>query len=292
MSDLTERAMLAGLSIGIWSGTIHDRDVTEEAAKANDADLVGAGRYQKQIISRRYLKGVNQWASRAKNAYDVMTLPWSKGQRILSNLGFLPFTEEMRLCRLGFEAARSDFVANGYDEAKANGRVRLGKMYDEADYPTPDNVLKKFNFSVEINPLPAAGDFRVKLTDAQVKNITKDIEFRTKERLQGAVDDVFERVKDVTGKMVEKLRGYQPAADGKGPANSFQATLITNINELADLLPILNITGDPRIEKLQKQLKEELVQHGPEVLKADAKVRNDTAAKAEAILRRVSGYLA
>jgi hypothetical protein len=74
--------------------------------------------------------------------------------------------------------------------------------------------------------------------------------------------------------------------------SNFHDSTVYNIKELADILPALNLTGDPRLVQLQQQLVDELVEHSPEILKMDPKLRSDTARKAEKIFNKVKGFLA
>jgi hypothetical protein len=94
--------------------------------------------------------------------------------------------------------------------------------------------------------------------------------------------------------MVERLKNYSPpTGKGKGQMGvNFQDSTVYNIKELADILPALNLTGDPRLVELQVQLEDELVAYSPEILKSDAKARSDTARKAEKIYAKVKGFLA
>ena len=291
MSKLSERAVIAVQHIGCWSGSSHDSDITEEVSEQHNADLKDAGRYSKQLISRKFLRHVSSHAGVARRTHRLLTLPWEdNGSRILSTMGYQAYTEQMRLKRLAFEAAVGEFcqqLPSYVEEAKK----RLGSMFDSADYPVAEVIAKKFYLDVEIKPVPEAGDFRAELSNVSTAAIVKDIERRTDLRLEAAMNDVFERVADVTGKMVERLRAYKPA-NGGTVENNFRDSLVYNVKELADLLPSLNITGDKRLDDLQKRLLADLVVHSPEVLKDNDRLRAKTADAAEKILAKVNSYLA
>lgn len=291
MSRLSERAVLAGLHIGTWSGTLHDRDVTEEVSDSHKADRKDSGRYVKQLISKKALHHVGSHISAARRAHKLLTLPWDDlGTRILSNRGYIAYTDQMRLRTQAVNAAAHEFCAN-YDQYVNEAKTRLGSMFSQEDYPSAENVQKKFYVDVEIKPVPEAGDFRAELSNDSVKAIVKDIETRTEARLQAAVNDVFERIADVTGKMVERLRLYKPSADGSRPEHTFKDSLVYNIQELADLIPVLNITNDIRLDALQQRLLNDLVEHSPDLLRDDERLRNKTADAAEKILKKVQGFL-
>ncbi len=291
MSKISERAVIAALHVGCWSGSSHDREITEEVSATHSADMKDAGRYSKQLISRKFLHHVSTHAGVARRTHRLLTLPWEDdGSRILSTVGYQAYTEQMRLKRLAFEASVGEFceqLPSYVEEAKR----RLGSMFSLEDYPVAEVIARKFYIDVEIKPVPEAGDFRAELSEASIKAITKDIERRTDLRLEAAMNDVFQRVADVTGKMVERLRAYKPA--NGGPAeNNFRDSLVYNVKELADLLPTLNITGDKRLDDLQKRLLADLVVHSPEILKDNDRLRAKTADAAEKILAKVNSYLA
>jgi hypothetical protein len=289
---LSERAMLSTLHRGMWSGSKHDQQVTEDTAEAHKVDTKEAGRYSKQLISRKFLSKVASKMTVARQTHRILTLPWDdEGTRILSAQGYLHYTQVMRTCRLGVESAAGEFLKNYPDHIRV-AKTLLGNMFNSEDYPSAEELKKKFYLDVEIKPIPEAGDFRTKLANNTVKAIADDIERRTNERIEAAVKDVFQRIVDVTGKMAERLGSYEPS-QGEGKASGlFRDSLIYNVKELADLLPSLNIVDDPRLDGLAKQLNADLVQHSPEILRTDAKIRKQTALKADKIFKKVSTYLA
>jgi hypothetical protein len=287
MTALSERTMLTALHLGAWSGNAVDRQVTEEVSESHKADIQDAGRYSKRLASPKFFRDVNAAYSLGRQTHRVLTLPWSDdGTRILSTLGYQHYTEQMRLIRLKADAAIRQFSAQ-YDDIKREAKVRLGTMFDGSEYPEPETVLKKFYFDVEIKPTPEKGDFRAQLADNTVKAITKDIERRTNARIEAAVADIYQRVYDSVNKMAKKLAEYDPSTkDG-----AFRDSLVYNINALADLIPSLNITGDPKLNDLATRLKRDLVEHSPEILRADTKARSETQRKAEALAKRAKAFL-
>lgn len=288
--NLSERAMLASLHISSWSGMQVDREVTD-AVNADFKAQAKAGRYNKRLVASEFLEGITLAHSRARSAHKLLTLPWEdNGKRVLATVGYINYTTIMKECRLKAEAAVREFLTDPtpyINEAK----VRLGDMFNADDYPDSDALKDKFGFDVEIAPMPEATDFRAKVSDESMKAIIKDIERRSDERLETAMKDVFVRIHDVVQRMSERLREYTPAKDDQKRQGIIRDSVVYNINELADLLPTLNITGDKRIDELAKQLKDELVEHSPEILRANTKVRQDTISKADKILKKVGTYL-
>jgi hypothetical protein len=288
MSNLNERAMLVTLRISSWAGMMHDKEVTEDVNESYKA-AKEAGRYNKRLVASSFLKGVAQAHSKARKTHKVLTLPWEyDGTGILASAGYLNYVALMKDCRRQAETQVKQFLTMRDDYIK-DGAVRLGKMFDAEDYPSNEEVEAKFGFDVEISAVPDAGDFRVALGDETVKAVVKGIEKRTNDRLQNAMDDVFRRIEELVKHMVDKLRAYEPKAGGR-QETIIRDSIVQNIFELTRVLPILNITNDPRITELEKRLTADLVA-SPVMLRTDAKLRATTISKADAILRKVQSYM-
>lgn len=293
MTKLSERAMLVTLRISSWGGMMHDKEVSEAVNADFKADAKKAGRYNKRLVDSQFFTEVSSAHNHARQVHRLLTLPWEDdGTRILTTQGYLSYQEKMKACRDQAEAATRAFV-EAMPEAIQEARTRLGDMFSEDDYPNDNELKNKFGFDVEVKNLPEAGDFRAQVGDAQMKAIIKDIEKRANARMEAAMDDVFIRVRDVVGNMVERLRAFQPAdpAKGKKVEGRIRDTVVYNIHQLAELLPTLNITGDNRIEDLRVALLQDLVEHSPEILRADTKVRQATISKADKLLKKVEAYL-
>ena len=284
---LSERAMLTSVSIGSWSGKAIDRDVTDEVSENHNADPRDSGVYNKLLISKKALRPVHSKIALVRQTHRTLTLPWDDSARILAANGYLHYTKCMRDGRLAVEEA-AKALAKQFPEWIEEAKGRLGSMFDASEYPSGETVLKRFSVDVEVKPIPEAGDFRTKLSEATVKAVTKDIEKRTKERVERAINDVFERIVNVTGTMADKLTKYEGS---QGQEGSFRDSLVYNIVQLGELIPALNITGDPKLDALGKELLKNCGTNSPELLRSDAKLRKQTALNAEKLAKKAKSFL-
>jgi hypothetical protein len=291
MSTLSERAMLVTLHISAWGGMAFDKEVSEEVNESFKADKTEAGRYNKRLVAKNFLTSVSAAHSALKKSHKLYTLPWEDdGTRILSTVSYTRYHKEMLEGKRRVEGEVKKFV-EGLPEYIKEAKIRLGDMFNEEDYPTEQELKKKFKVDIEVNKVPEAKDFRAKLSEDATKAIIKDIEQRCDGRLNRAMNDIFERTLEKVGLLKDKLRSYQPAKDGQKSNGVIRDSLVYNINEFAQMLPLLNIMGDSRIDDLQKQLIDELVEHSPEILRTDTKVRQQVLSKADALLKKVKGYM-
>lgn len=291
MTELSERAILVTLHISSWSGMMVDREITDDVNESYKASKE-AGRYNKRLVASSFFKEISLAHNHARTAHRVLTLPWEDdGTRILATAGFMAYQEKMRDCKRKAEAAVKGFLETP-DPYITEAKQRLASMFNIEDYPDADTLKSKFGFDVEVRALPDAADFRAKLDEKQVAAVVKDIERRTNDRLETAMNDVFKRIAAVVEHMSKRLKEYVPPKEGNKAEGLIRDSVVYNIHELAsEVLPLLNVTNDPRITTLQQQLLSELVEHSPEILRADSKVRLATATKADKLLKKVQGYM-
>lgn len=286
-NHLAERAMLANVSISQWSGRKLDRKVTDDANKAANAKA-DAGRYNKLLLPAEAFKPITTAVSAARDEHMRRTLPWSDaGPRILMAVGYDDYAKAMKVHHDDFDAAVRKFVAD-YPAYLASAPDRLGDMFDPEDYPAADDVANRFAFRFEISSVPEGKDFRASVSDSQAARIREEIEARAQEAIDRAARDVWQRVADVAGHMVERLRAFKPGER----TGVFRDTLVGNISDLVAVLPALNVKADPALDAIAARLKDELCDVPPDTLRISETARNRVADKAEAILKDVSAYLA
>lgn len=289
-AKLSDRCILTSLRIGIWSGRTTDSEVTEEARAKHNAEA-GAGTYSKQLIGRKFLSDINKHASAARRSHELLSNPWDDGgTRILTNRMHAKYSEEMRLKKAAFNAAVKALITlYGNGEHLAEAKQRLGSMFNADDYPSTEDLGAKFSFDIEFKPVPDNSQLPkwVGLSETAVKAITKDVERRFDERTQAAMRNVYGRIADVLNTMVDKLRNYEPDTTGKG----FRDSLVWNIEQVADVVPYLNITDDQGLAQLAERMKTELTANDPYLLRTNANVRKQTQDKAEQLLNKIKRYL-
>jgi hypothetical protein len=75
-----------------------------------------------------------------------------------------------------------------------------------------------------------------------------------------------------------------------GEATRFHGTLVSNVQKLAETLPMLNVTKDPRVQQLCDDMVR-LTHHKVDVLKGDNGLRADTAKNARRLSERARAWM-
>ncbi|MBC6714769.1 hypothetical protein H9Q09_01035 [Aurantimonas sp. DM33-3] len=290
-NTLAARAMIVTLSMSQWTGRRLDRQITDEVNSSHNA-AADAGRYNKLLLDKTALDPIAKIANAARTEFNERTLPWlDGGSRIMSNQLYMQHAAWFRRVKGEFDAAVDAFIAE-YPKHVADARVRLNGMFNLDDYPTVSEIRDKFSIDMKVMPVPSADDFRVSMSEAQAAEIRAEIEAHVQKATKTAVSDVYRRIAEVTGRMVERLNGYKPAK-GKGDRSEgiFKDSLVENVRDLIGILPSLNITGDPELAAMADKLAP-LAAYDAAVLRKDEGKRRDVAAEAAKILEDVSGFLA
>lgn len=285
---LHERAMLVDLSISRWRAKASDRTATREVAEKHKVG-VGMGEYKKLLVAKEALAKVRSLATEARAIHKFHTLPWNdSGCRILSAAGYFAYAEAIRKVRERFDEATVEFMVE-YRKHVTDAKKLLGDLFDEGQYPKDEAALRaRFAIDIRILPFPAAEDFRVKLSRETVETVRSQIQADLQKTMQVAMQDVWGRVHAVVAHMAERLQAYKVTK--KGVENSFRDSLVTNIKELLDVLPSLNVTGDPQLDAVAEEMRAALLPE-PTVLRDDEKVRSATAKAADRILKKMEAFI-
>lgn len=277
---LQNDAMIVRLSISVWTARKFDKSVTAQVASDYAVDDT-VGRYNKVLIAKDAIKSITQVVSSARTFHYENTLPWDDGGgRLLPSKNFVKYSKKMRAFKEKYEGAVRDFLDN-YDSYRDDSAVKLGRMFNPADYPGKQEIGQKFGFSTDIEPVPVSSDFRVSLQSEEADSIKSEMDKRLKERLADATRDLYVRLNDVIAKFAERLADKDAV---------FRDSLVENVVELVNLLPNLNVMNDPKLEAICTETKKKLLAMEPDTLRKDEVVRAKAVKDSKAILDKMSSY--
>jgi len=278
---LHDEAMIVRLSISKWTARKFDKTITQKVIREyGTAD--DSGRFNKVLIAKESIQVIDRAATAARAFHYEQTLPWDDaGGRILPAKNFMAYSKEMRTLKEKFGEAVREFVQN-YPQYREEAETRLSGMFNPADYPSTHEIERKFDFGTDIEPVPHADDFRVKLQKRDSDRISKALEESVDRRVKNATEDLFRRLAEVTKRFAETL---------SNPDAIFRDSLVENAVELVNLLPRLNVANDPELEKIRKEVSKKLASQDAENLRNAPKVRQKAADDAQAILDKMSGFL-
>lgn len=287
ISPLASRAMLISISISVWEGRKTDK--TASAKVTRDANAkTGRAKVIKNLLDETALAKIISIRQKIYAWHRSLTSPWNRGQDIISSLMYEKYIREFRELQDEFETERESVLAQ-YAGYRAAAETDMGDLFNPADYPSVQNMRHKFRCSEpDISPLPQAADFRCDIPAAEFAATQAAIAAATENRIREAMRNVCERIATVVGHMAEKLKNYS-AGDDETRATPMRESMLTNIADLIDLLPGLNLTNDARISAICERMKE-LTDTETDELKANAALRKELGAKAAKIAADVADF--
>jgi hypothetical protein len=279
---ITERAMLAAVHIRIWTAVKHDRKISRDVADQHGASQ-NAGRYNKQLLrGAEKLEELRSLAGQVRQYFYKITLPWSdEGLRLLPSNLYFDFTTRMREFEASFEQGVESFL-EVYPQYIDQVRPELNGLFRQEDYPAADKLRKKFGVKLEILPIPSGNDFRVQMSAEEQARVSREIDTNVRQSLVHGTEDLWKRLREVVSHMVDRLNE---------PESHFHATLVTNVLDLVELLPHLNVNGDVDLNRIAEQARQRLCNYSAQDLKKHEVLRVATASDAAEIVAGINSVL-
>jgi hypothetical protein len=273
--------MAVSLRISQWAARRLDRKEAAALAAQHNVPTDILSVPKRLLPMAAPLEKVHKLSGEIRTLYYSRTVPWMyDGVNVMKADTYLDFVQTVRPMLADWKTSAADFV-HQYPALKAQAKLIMNGLYKEEDYPSPDEMERKFNIDLLFFPLPNPEDFRIKASDAEQAALRQQLEDNIKASYQASMRSVWERLYDVVSKAHERL---------SDPRNKFHDTLVSNAQELCALLPSLNIADDPHLETLRQELEGSLCRHTPDSLRQPGHTRSQTAAKMADIMAKMGAF--
>lgn len=281
---LAERAILMRMSAGLPG-----KNRTDKALSASVKSEHGLGQKSGRWIKTKYpdwaLEPLEKLITEARAYHAAVTLPFDNGIGILPAALIMEYGDKMRQYRGQFDCLVQSHFVPKYPEMIEWAKLEYNGTFDSEDYPPVGALLFLFYFKTEPLPVPDAGHFEGAMSsllgvDAESVNI------RVMDAMQEAQKELMRRMIEPVQSMARKL-GEEPK-NGKDDI-VFRDSLVGNVQAIAELVPKLNIGGDPVIYKFAADMLA-LTRYTPNVLRTDKATRSEAARLADETAKRLSAY--
>lgn len=203
--SLASSAMLVELGISVWTARKLDRRASADVTTSNHAKE-GVARVNKDLLGGSdLLTAIQKFAGNARLSHYAMTMPWSdSGLRILPTTKYFDYVKAMTDLQNEFDKLVHKFLQQY--EWEVNGvQLKLGSLFDPAEYPSLSKVQSKFAFRLNYIPLPEAGDFRIDIGTEAANHMRAQYEEFYTAQLSRAMNDIWERTYEALSRMSERL---------------------------------------------------------------------------------------
>lgn len=280
IAGIARSAVLCTVFISTYSGRKQDKSTAEEVALSKGAGSKRAvSMYKSLFADSTELGAITSYASAIREQHYKLTLPWDDfGARLLPTAQLLSYQSTMTSMVEEFDRLVAAFLTR-YDSLVAVAAFKLGAMFDRNEYPTRDELLRKFKVFINFTPLPTSGDFRLDIETEVMDEMAAKYEALADERVGQAVNDAWVRLHEMLQRLSKNLNVPE---DGKKPR--LHDSMMDNAIELCELLTSLNITQDPALETARLKLEKALFGIDTTDLRESDELRKETKVKVDAIL--------
>lgn len=274
---ISNAAMLTELNISVWTANKVDKEASRKVVDDNHA-AADSGHFRKNLMAGSTLrKDIADYAAGCRMWHNTRTMPWAdRGPRLLPTSLFFDYKTEANARKSYFDSKVSEFLL-AYPRLVQTAQNYLGDLFNQDDYPHPDEVASKFGYRLVFSPVPDAGDFRLDLPAQELNAMRTQYEANANERVEAAMKEQWGKLHDMVSRMSERL--------GLEEKTRWYDTFLTNAHEMCGMLTHLNITRDPTLEAARRELERAIAGVDIDDIKDSEDTRTDVKGKLDNILK-------
>tara|TARA_R110002020_G_scaffold157450_5_gene340258 strand:- start:14 stop:889 length:876 start_codon:yes stop_codon:yes gene_type:complete len=288
MATLRNKCILVRLRVKEFPNKKNDPSLTRKLANLLNADPRSLESKKTllecpAITELQKLKGDTR-----NNIVNRLGSPFEVGERIMAQSLLDQLEHEYAIAKQAWDDAKNEL--RGQTEAAIERAKRsLGDAFNSDDYPSVEEIVSRFTMALTYRPLPDTHDFRIdNLSHDRNEELRVNIESDVDQSISDAMQSVEDRLVDTVSHLGEVCAKYGHDAKGK-VVGRFKDSTVEKVTELAELLPHLNITDDPRIAKAATELKAKLSNITPDKIKNSLGERERITADTKSILDNLGG---
>lgn len=282
---LSNRAMLVSLSQRIWSAAKADRSIAERIEDDANAERRSM-RVVKQLAPSHYLLPIKRIAELGDAQHARLTLPGIvKGQQLLATRTFDEYAIIQSQLKEAFWAEVDRFI-DIYPKIIEMAPDRLGSAYNAEDYPSPKNIRSYFDYQVRFSPVPEADNWFLNDVDNDaLAELRNEVENQKNEMFRCAAKELMDRTKEVLEKLAKQATEFDK---DKNSGGMLRAVTIDAVKDMAHLVNSMNITGDPTLEAIGREMVDNFANLDDKELRHSEEARNRVADITQRILQKMA----
>ncbi len=164
------------------------------------------------------------------------------------------FREKISVAILDLDEARENYIQH-YPALVAASERDLGELFDRSQYPPIDHIRDLFTTKISYWPIPDSNHFLAEISEEAAKEAKDSIESEIEQRLIDATYDMVKRAKEVVSIYIDKLEKFRINDENGKSENNFRDSLVDNLKDTACLIEQMNMTDNPQINKVIKDLR-------------------------------------
>jgi hypothetical protein len=249
---LSSSAMLVHLSIGVWTASKKDKAASAEVADSHGANR-NLTRTYKTIIDSPKLDAIKALAATIHSTNRAATLDWAGEMRLLTTANYFKHHAALTAYETEFWRLVDDMLSTDYTWGITQMQLKLGTMFNAADYPSVSELRNKFSFKLSYMMLPKMGDIRLDIAQEAQDQLKLHYEKVVTEAITNAMTGLWTRLYEIL-RVVSRQLAVERDAEGKEIKGRIFDGSIDTMRELIGLLETCNLTNDPTMQRMQRTL--------------------------------------
>lgn len=279
---LQDKAVLVKFSSGMPGNTRKDIKITADT-QARYQMGAKAGRWIKQLFPDEALAPCAQIKNEFYTWLGEHTLEWpDEGLALLPSLLHFDVCQKEREFKTRWESAVQTFFAN-WEKWIEWGKKEHNGTFDATQY-NESKARRAFKFKVEFRPIPESSQYAQDIS-ALIGSDATEVDAMVQEATTSAMNALWQRLREPLAHMVDFLG----SVEGK-ERTRFCESLLSNIRDIVKLIPALNIGQDKQLADFAAQIESAIAGLSIDALKDSKSTREETARKAQEILKAMDGY--
>ena len=250
--SLSSSAMLVHLSIGVWTASKKDKAASAEVADSHGANR-NLTRTYKTIIDSPKLDAIKAMASTIHGMNRAATLDWAGDMRLLTTANYFKHHQALTAYEQEFWRLVDDMLTTDYTWGITQMQLKLGTMFNAADYPSVSDLRQKFSFRLSYMMLPEMGDIRLDIAREAQDQLKLHYEKVVRDSINTAMTGLWTRLYDIL-KVVSRQLAVERNPDGTETKGRIFDGSIDTLRELIGLLDTCNLTNDPSMQRMARDL--------------------------------------
>lgn len=247
---LHRRNFLVALHTKAIGNKRKDTSASDEIYKKFHSDAK-MGQFVKHLFNPKSLSRINSLRVNATQTMQKVGIPWNNGWYAVNVNRFEELRGLFRDMSKEWDIAVNAWLDN-YEEHIEQAKEKLGKMFNEEQYPSKEEVAKMFEFRLEMNPITHASDVSRLILDEKdvekLKEFENNIETRQAELVNKGMQFVYGQIINALERIINRIE-----ESSRFNSNN---TMLASIRKIVENLPLYNIAEDERMTELHKEMKD------------------------------------
>lgn len=289
-SNLKNLTLIGKLSITNWEAKKKAKGIERDAEAHAGAKLGTISARKSLLPGAEKLDDIIKHSSAMRTWWNEVSAPWfDNGMRIYGIAGHIEIQSAFGDMARYRDQLINEFLTE-YPALREQARFDLNDLFNEADYPTAEEVRRRFTCNFEVMPLPDVADFRTVqgIDSEELTRLTQEAEARANERVAEATRTAITRLHEAVKTMSDRLNQYTANEDEDKKGNRFYDSWVGNVQDLARIMPQLNITNNPKLAALAIEAGK-IAEGTPDTFRFGRDTRKAAAAKAAKIADQLAG---